>query len=74
MEFLDINLTKDSNLLLNDAIYSPFYWRILKKTILFSDAKIPYKKICETRKHDLFMNSILKNGKMRVENETKTGA
>jgi hypothetical protein len=30
-EFLDINLTKDSSLLLH-AIHSPCYWRILKKT------------------------------------------
>jgi hypothetical protein len=52
MEFLDINLTKDSNLLLDDAIHSLFYWRILKKTILFADAKNPYKKICETRNLD----------------------
>jgi hypothetical protein len=28
-EFLDINLTKDSSLLLH-AIHRPFYWRILK--------------------------------------------
>ncbi len=28
----NINLTKDSSLLLH-AIHSPFYWRILKKTI-----------------------------------------
>jgi hypothetical protein len=49
MEFLDINLTKDSNLLLH-AIHSAFYWRILKKTILFSGFQNPYKKICETRK------------------------
>jgi hypothetical protein len=27
MEFLDMNLTKDSSLLLH-AIHSPFYWRI----------------------------------------------
>jgi hypothetical protein len=38
MEFLDINLTKDSSLLLH-AIHSPFYWRILKKTILLSGFK-----------------------------------
>jgi hypothetical protein len=51
MEFLDINFTKDSSLLLH-AIHSPFYWRILKKTILFSGLKNPYKKIRETRKLD----------------------
>ncbi len=43
MEFLDINLTKDSSLLLS-AIHIPFYWRILKKTILFSGLKILTKK------------------------------
>ncbi len=49
MEYLDINLTKDSSLLLY-AIHSPFYWRILKKTILFSSFKNPYGKIRETKK------------------------
>ncbi len=42
MEFLDIthiSLTKYLSLLLH-AIHSPFYWRILKKTILFSGFKI----------------------------------
>jgi hypothetical protein len=36
MEFLDINLTKDSSLLLH-AIHSPFYWRIFREnhTILW---------------------------------------
>ena len=48
-EFLDINFTKDSSLLLQ-AIHSPFYSRILKKTILFLGFKNPYEKICETRK------------------------
>jgi hypothetical protein len=49
MEFLDINITKDLSLLLH-SVLSPLYWRILKKTILFSGNKNPYKKICETRK------------------------
>jgi hypothetical protein len=45
MEFLDINLTKD---------LSPnFYWRILKKCILFSGFKNPYKKISDTRKREV---------------------
>jgi|688.fasta_scaffold316240_1 hypothetical protein len=35
IEFLDITLTKGSSLLIYD-IYSPFYWWILKKTILLS--------------------------------------
>ncbi len=33
MEFLDINLTKKGSNLLFHAIHSPFYWRILKKTL-----------------------------------------
>ncbi len=49
MEFLDINLTKDSSPLLH-AIHSPLYWRIVKKIIFFSGFKNPYKKIRETRK------------------------
>ncbi len=36
--FLDIYLTKNLSLLLHD-IHSPFYWGILKKTILFSGLK-----------------------------------
>ncbi len=43
MEFLDIKLTKDSSRLLL-AIHSLFYWRILKKTILYSGFKNPWKK------------------------------
>jgi hypothetical protein len=35
-EFLDINLTEDSCLLLH-TIHSPFYWRILQKTKQFSE-------------------------------------
>jgi hypothetical protein len=49
MEFLDINLAKDSSLLLH-TIHSHFYWRILKKLILFSGFKTHYKKFYETRK------------------------
>ncbi len=49
MEFLDINLTEDSNLFLH-AIHSPFYWRILKKTIIFSGFKNLTKKSAKTRK------------------------
>jgi hypothetical protein len=49
MEFLDINLIKYSSLLLC-AIHSPFHWRILKKTILFSGFKNSSEKIRETRK------------------------
>jgi hypothetical protein len=49
MEFLDIKLKKDMSLLLL-AILIPFYWRILKKTILLSGFKNSYKNIFETRK------------------------
>ncbi len=49
LEFLDINWTKDSSLLLHD-IHSPFYWRMIKKTILFSGFKNPYKNIREAKK------------------------
>ncbi len=71
IEFLDINITKDSSLSLH-AINSPFYQRNLKKTILFSGFNNPDKKISETRKSSLFMNSIQQNGKVKVENQTKT--
>ncbi len=43
MEFLDINVTKDLNLLLHD-FYSTFYRQILKKTKLFTGFQDPYKK------------------------------
>ncbi len=53
MEFLDINLTKDSRLFLH-AIHSPFvFWR-LKETILFPVFKNSYKNIRETRKLESF--------------------
>jgi hypothetical protein len=68
MEFLDPNLTKDSNLSLQ-AIHRFFYQRFLKKTILFSGFKNPYKK---TKKIESIY-SILENQKMRAENQTKTG-
>ncbi len=52
MEFLDINLTKDSSLLLH-AIHSPSNWRVLKKTILESIHEQPFvKKKNESRKPD----------------------
>jgi hypothetical protein len=55
MEFLDINLTKDSSLLLY-ASRSLFYWELLKKTILYSGFKNQYKLIRKTRNSSLFMN------------------
>ncbi len=42
MKFLDVILTKDSSIFLH-AFHSPFYWRILKKSKLFSGFKNPYK-------------------------------
>jgi hypothetical protein len=68
---MDINLKKGWGILLH-AIHSPFYWRILKKTILFSGLKNPYEKSTKQENSSLFKNSILQNGKMRVENQTKT--
>ena len=52
IEFLDINLSKDSSLA--HAIHSPFYWRNLIKTMILSGFKNPYKKIRETRKTRVF--------------------
>jgi hypothetical protein len=49
MEFLDINLTKDSSLLLH-AIHSLFTGGFLMKIRLSSSFKNTYKKIRETRK------------------------
>jgi hypothetical protein len=49
MKFFDIKLTKDSSLLLY-ATHTPFYWRIFKKTILFSDFKNGNKKFRENKK------------------------
>ncbi len=43
MEFLDYILTKDSSFSLY-TINRPFFWRILKKIILYSGFNNPYKK------------------------------
>jgi hypothetical protein len=64
MEFLVINLTNDSSLLLH-AIHSPFYRLILQKNYTFFGFKNPYKKICETRK----LESILEKPFLERENE-----
>ncbi len=72
MDFLDINLTRDSSLLLH-AIHSPFFWWILKKTIVFSGFKYPCKKSPKQENSSLSMNSIVQNRKIRVENKTKSG-
>jgi hypothetical protein len=52
MEFLDTNLTKDSSLLLH-AIHSPFYRRILNKTIPFSAFNNPYKNPPNKKTHSV---------------------
>jgi len=68
---LDINLTKDSSLLLYD-IHSFFYWRISQKIIeLFSDFNNTYKKIREGRQLKFIHELHLENKKTRVENETR---
>jgi hypothetical protein len=43
-----------------------------KKTILLPGFQNPLKKSAKQENSSLFMNSILKNGNMRVENQTKT--
>jgi hypothetical protein len=48
----DIGLTKDPLSLLLHSIHSPFYWSILKKTILVSGFESHFKKILGTRKLD----------------------
>ncbi len=58
MEFLDISLQKTSSLLLH-GIHSPFYWRILKKTMLYSGIKNTCKKLAKQENWSLFMNSIV---------------
>jgi hypothetical protein len=57
MKFLDIILTKVSSLLLR-FIHSPFYWRILKKTIIFPVLKILTKKAAKQEYSSLFMKNI----------------
>jgi hypothetical protein len=52
MKFLDINLTKDSSLLLH-AIHSPFYWRILQETLLYCGLKIHTKKYAKQESSSL---------------------
>ncbi len=58
MEFLNINITKYLSLLPN-AIHSPFYWRILKKTKLVLGLKNLLKKFAKQENSSIFMNSIL---------------
>jgi hypothetical protein len=65
MEFLDIDLTKDSSLFLH-GIHSLFYWRILKKTRLFFGFKNPEKNR-QIRK----LKSTLEKGFVERKNEGK---
>jgi hypothetical protein len=71
MELLDINLTKLKS-------FAPCYSQSLlpadfkENHILYSDLKNPCKNICETRNLKSSMNSILYNGKMREDDQTKT--
>ncbi len=53
------------------AIHSPFNWRILKKPILLSGFKNPYKKSSKQENSSLFQNIILQNDKMRIEKSGK---
>ncbi len=75
MEFLDIKLIKDPSFLL-PAIHSLFYWRILKKTILFSGSKNPYKKSALTRKlksiHEKYFVERKNKGKNPDKNSSLT--
>jgi hypothetical protein len=59
MEFLDINLTKDSSIL-RHAIHSNSYWQILKIIILLSSFKNPYKKKSAKQENlSLLMNAFV---------------
>jgi hypothetical protein len=62
MEFLDINCTKDSSLLLH-AIHSAFYWRILKKKYYSLVLKILTEKSAKQENSSTSMNIILYIGK-----------
>jgi hypothetical protein len=56
MELLVISLSKESSLFRHAFHGSPFYYRIFKKIILFSDFTSLYKKkIRETRKLEHFV-------------------
>ncbi len=72
MEFLDINLTKASSLLIH-AIHSPFYWRISKKTILFPGFKNPYKKSTKQEKLSLFTKNAVQEFHLWLKSCLKIG-
>jgi hypothetical protein len=66
MELLDSNLTKDSSLLFH-AIHSLSTGGFFRKPISILVLKYIQKKFAKQENSSLFMNSILQNGKMRVE-------
>jgi hypothetical protein len=67
MEFLDINLAKDSM-----PFTVPFTGGFQRKPYSSLVLKIPpYKKFAKQENLSLFMNSIVWNGKMRVETRQK---
>ncbi len=63
MEFFEHQFNKDSSLLLH-ATHNPFYWRIWRKLYSSLVLKILTKNPLNL---SLFINSILKNRKMRAE-------
>ena len=71
MEFLDINLTKVSSLLIH-VIHSLSTGGLIKRIRLYSGLKNTYKKSAKQENLSLFTNIILYKGKMRVENQKKT--
>ncbi len=70
MEFLEINLTKDSSLLLH-AIHSLFHWRIFKKMYSSLVLKILTKKSTKKEISSQFMNSILYNQNIKGQKPDK---
>jgi hypothetical protein len=71
MEFSDIKLTKDWSLLIR-VIHSPFYLRMLKKTILYSGFNNPYKKSAKQENSGLQYFFLIAFCTTEIENLTKT--
>ncbi len=71
MEILDINLTKNSSLLLHD-IYSPLFWSILKKTILLSGFNNPYKNPQKKKTRKTFCRTEKWGQKTKIRQELKS--
>ncbi len=71
MEFLDMNLTKDSSFLLH-AIHNLFYVWILQKIILYCGFKTPCKSIRETEKlKSIHEKHSVEPKNEGIENQTK---